>query len=260
MSDYLQDNGHAMDLLAASLTTEGSRHERVRRVLQEVLSRLEDVDALGITCHRWIPSEPRFHLDYYCGASREADQEAICQTLVSEGLHDAYVSGRRGLGESIPQSAHQPFNALLFDLLTEREIDARRVQDLYFRPVGMEDWRCFGRQSPNNELVVLCAAVTAEKGDQSESSQHLLRLAERVIESTATLAAWPTEPAPAGPELSKAQRPVYELALQGLTEKQIALRLHRSHHTVHSHLKVVYAKHHVSSRAELLALHLDRRE
>ena len=57
--------------------------------------------------------------------------------------------------------------------------------------------------------------------------------------------------------LSRAQSRVLKFALTGLTEKQIALRLHRSPHTVHSHLRAIYRHFCVSSRAELLARAID---
>ncbi len=46
--------------------------------------------------------------------------------------------------------------------------------------------------------------------------------------------------------------------LAGDSEKQVARRMRLSFHTVHGHVKVVYRRYGVSSRAELLALHLRR--
>jgi len=57
--------------------------------------------------------------------------------------------------------------------------------------------------------------------------------------------------------LTRAEAEVLEHALRGMTEKQIAARVERSHHTVHSHLKRIYRRFNVSSRAELLALALE---
>lgn len=53
--------------------------------------------------------------------------------------------------------------------------------------------------------------------------------------------------------LSSAQRQVFGLLLQGLTEKQVARRLHLSFHTVHTHVKSIYRELGVQSRPELLA-------
>lgn len=60
-------------------------------------------------------------------------------------------------------------------------------------------------------------------------------------------------------QLSPRLREVHEMALQGLSEKQIALRLHRSIHTVHRHINRLYQALGVGTRAELFVLR-DQRE
>lgn len=52
--------------------------------------------------------------------------------------------------------------------------------------------------------------------------------------------------------VSDAQRPVLELLIQGLTEREIATRVFRSQHTVHDHVKGIYAAIGVRSRIELI--------
>jgi pSer/pThr/pTyr-binding forkhead associated (FHA) protein len=54
--------------------------------------------------------------------------------------------------------------------------------------------------------------------------------------------------------LSEAQRRVLDELLLGLSEKEVATKLDLSPHTVHNHVKEVYRRMSVSSRAELLAL------
>jgi DNA-binding CsgD family transcriptional regulator len=53
--------------------------------------------------------------------------------------------------------------------------------------------------------------------------------------------------------LSDAQKLVFKEVLGGFDEKEIAKRVHRSPHTVHNHLKVIYHVFRVHSRRELLA-------
>jgi pSer/pThr/pTyr-binding forkhead associated (FHA) protein len=53
-------------------------------------------------------------------------------------------------------------------------------------------------------------------------------------------------------DLTDAQRRVFELLLEGLAEKQVAARLKVSPHTVHNHVRKIYAAAGVGSRAELL--------
>jgi DNA-binding CsgD family transcriptional regulator len=54
--------------------------------------------------------------------------------------------------------------------------------------------------------------------------------------------------------VSIAQRPIIHLLAEGLTEKQIASRIHRSQHTVHDHVKTIYASLAISTRHELMEL------
>jgi len=65
----------------------------------------------------------------------------------------------------------------------------------------------------------------------------------------------PSTVAPYGdPVLSEAQQRVLELLLKGCSEKEAANQLGISPNTVHSHVRQIYLKYKVSSRAELLAL------
>jgi len=53
--------------------------------------------------------------------------------------------------------------------------------------------------------------------------------------------------------LTRAQRRVYDLFLEGLLEKEVAVRLGITVHTVHDHAKAVYKTLSVSTRAELIS-------
>jgi DNA-binding CsgD family transcriptional regulator len=54
--------------------------------------------------------------------------------------------------------------------------------------------------------------------------------------------------------LSETQRRVLDLLLTGLAEKEVACKLDISPHTVHNHVKEIYRRMDVNSRAELLVL------
>lgn len=54
------------------------------------------------------------------------------------------------------------------------------------------------------------------------------------------------------PDLTPAQRRVYEGFAEGLSEKEVAARLNISVHTVHTHAKAIYKTFAISSRAELV--------
>ena len=53
---------------------------------------------------------------------------------------------------------------------------------------------------------------------------------------------------------------VLEQLKKGFAEKQVAVRLQLSPHTVHNHTKAIYKKFKVSSRPELLALFMTEEE
>ena len=61
------------------------------------------------------------------------------------------------------------------------------------------------------------------------------------------------------PSLTEAELPVVRLAAEGRTNAEIAARLCLSRYTVETHLKHVFAKLGVESRAELAALAAGRR-
>ncbi len=54
------------------------------------------------------------------------------------------------------------------------------------------------------------------------------------------------------PDLTPAQCRVYDLLVEGLSEKEVAARLNISIHTVHTHAKAIYKTFAISSRAELV--------
>jgi DNA-binding CsgD family transcriptional regulator len=58
--------------------------------------------------------------------------------------------------------------------------------------------------------------------------------------------------------LSRRERQVLLAMLHGLAEKQIAVLLSLTTHTVHSYVKAVYRRFGVSSRSELMALWIDQ--
>lgn len=64
----------------------------------------------------------------------------------------------------------------------------------------------------------------------------------------------PVFPAVYQPPLSKTEKRVLHLLLKGMTEKQAAEQLERSHNTVHVHVRNIYRKLGVSSRKMLYQL------
>lgn len=102
-----------------------------------------------------------------------------------------------------------------------------------------------GRQT----VLTLCRAKGAEPFSERET--HLLELCLSEM-------AWPFTPAltyqdPRLQSLAPRQRKVMELLLIGDGEKQVAMKLGLSRHTVHQYVKELYEALKVSSRSELLA-------
>ena len=91
---------------------------------------------------------------------------------------------------------------------------------------------CFGLV----ECVVLASPLAAAAGEESTYPAHRLGLKQR-LES----------------KLTPAQRVIAEHVLQGRDEQQIALILDKSPHTIHTHLKAIFQRLQVHSRAELVA-------
>jgi DNA-binding CsgD family transcriptional regulator len=58
--------------------------------------------------------------------------------------------------------------------------------------------------------------------------------------------------------LTPTQRDIVELLLDGQSKDEIAVLLHRSPHTIHTHLKAIFERLGVHSRAELLSRYLRR--
>jgi DNA-binding NarL/FixJ family response regulator len=54
--------------------------------------------------------------------------------------------------------------------------------------------------------------------------------------------------------LTDRQRDLVDLAAQGLSDKEIALRLEISHNTVGNHFSAIYARLGISKRSQLIAL------
>jgi DNA-binding CsgD family transcriptional regulator len=79
-------------------------------------------------------------------------------------------------------------------------------------------------------------------------------IARKVIESFRRPAAGSS----AGP-LSARENEILHLLAEGLSDKEIANRLAISPHTVHKHVRAVYDKLHVHSRAQAVARYLQAR-
>ena len=113
-------------------------------------------------------------------------------------------------------------------------------------------------------IAALDAALQAYAGagavaDLARVRARLRDLGERrrVTADRATGDAAAPAPAAGWDALTEAQRAVAALAAAGLTNRQVAERLHLSPNTVGSHLREAYNKLGVHSRVELMRAHQD---
>lgn len=242
-----------VETLAHSLGVVGSPPDRVRSVLEFVRTRfLDDALALGLSSvrlrhdHRLIEPGP-----IVVAAGNNADESRLRSVLESEAgsLLDADADKLlRGLRTAPSGAVRTRFSEAVAAWGGEtlrREVLA---------PLGVRDaWACTLAPVGGSAVSVVhlesegASAVRPDPGDLLESVARLLAPTLLSIDVA------DNAPRPAA-GLTPAQRLVLGAALEGLSEKQIAHKLHRSHHTVHSHLQAIYRLYGVTTRAELLAL------
>lgn len=258
MSEFLLDCGDAMDMLATCLRVEGGGCERIQHVLSETLKRLPEVDSLALECESIRPTRAEFDLVHFQSVARNQESKAAAHALTADSFYEQINIDSEEMKQFLAFYGHEPFHGLLTKFCEETGLDVEAIRKEVLAPYRVDNWRWFGRATSERQLVHVVASVAEGRQDLDNTSLKLVPLIHRLVEATALGIAWPSSALLPAVELSKAQQRVYDLAIKGLTEKAIAQQLHRSHHTVHTHLKAIYAKFHVSSRAELLALHLDR--
>ena len=138
----------------------------------------------------------------------------------------------------------------------------RREEALPALEQGVFLRRLWGQPLDLADGLIALAAATAGVGDRERAAQ--------LFSETEALLAGCTDPgvlperlaaaigarAAAGGELSEREREVLALLSRGLSERQIGQELFLSFNTVHSHVKSIYRKLGVGSRAEAVEFHL----
>jgi LuxR family maltose regulon positive regulatory protein len=204
-----------------------------------------------------------------------ADQWIVGTGAIADLSLLAGMRGRRA--EQLRLAAEAVEQAREHGLLEAREVGevhtahgvalaahGRREEALPALEQGVFLRRLWGQPLDLADGLIALAAATAGVGDRE-------RAAELFAETEALLAGCPDAgvlperlasaqraAAPAGgdAELSEREREVLALLSEGLTEREIGRQLFLSFNTVHSHVKSLYRKLGVSSRAEAIAFHL----
>jgi DNA-binding CsgD family transcriptional regulator len=242
-----------LDLLGTMLADDGRTVPRVERLLGTALqSYLPAAEALTVLQYRGGAFRPRF----VAHAAPSSSTPRLDRLATSDAYHAAVDRSADAITRSLDAvAAGRPYVGRLSDLLASGDDQPNEVMSV-LRSGGVHD--------------SFKALFVDESGSLFSVSMSILdphtevdpEVAERVCQLASILRAMlgaPLDREVAGgraSDLSDREADVLRYALTGLTEKQIALRLHRSPHTVHSHLKSIYRRMGVSSRAELLAMHL----
>ena len=140
----------------------------------------------------------------------------------------------------------------------------RREEALPALEQGVFLRRIWGQPLDLVDGLIALAPATAAVGDR-ERAAELFREAEEILAgcpdagvlpvrlAAAKRAAGAGRAAAAGAELSERERTVLRLLSSGMSEREIGRELYLAFNTVHSHVKSVYRKLGVSSRAEAVA-------
>ncbi len=188
------------------------------------------------------------------------------------------LAGRRGLGSEALRRATETLELArecgLADACEVGEVhtalglalaaDGRPAQALEALEQGVFLRRLWGQRLDLVDALIALGAVAAQSGDPSRASA-VLDEAQALVAGCASAGELPARLAEArraviaGPptavtlELSDRERDVLRLLDSRLTEREIAGELYISFNTVHSHVKSLYRKLGVSSRAEAVA-------
>ena len=219
--------------------------------LDEAERWLRETTELAPRTNQWIVGVAAIaDLSLIAGRRGERDEQMRLATEAVElargcGLLDAVEDGEVHTAYGVALAAHGRMDEALPEL--ERGVFLRR---LWGQPLDLVDGLI--------ELAGHLAAV----GDRRRATD-VFDEAERILAGCAGPAALPARLAearraarlgrPASDALSDRELTVLRLLRSGLTEREIGRELYLSFNTVHSHVKAVYRKLGVSSRAEAVA-------
>lgn len=243
------------------MAQEGSAESRMRTLLARSLeTRLVEAPSLRVSLDRWFQGSGRLVCRRCLQVSIDACDAGRYEVFADPQTRREAERSVAELAPTLKEVGHGPHVGPLSAYVASFEVPGGRALQARLRNAGFEDLFAYFLHQPSSEQIfTLCAPVHAGEPMLDERSQQAFGILGRLLSGFLMPAPRPFCPqeTPSILDLSESQLGVYKLAIRGLTEKQIALRLHRSPHTVHSHLKAVYRALRVTSRAELLALHMN---
>ncbi|QDV72246.1 response regulator transcription factor [Botrimarina mediterranea] len=247
-----------VDLLALALTLDGTLEERVLAVLEHVRRRLlDDCEAVLVSQDQFDFDARHLILGLPVGAVRADIDASIYQVLRAPGFLQRMDQAFPEWTDRIVRDNGKSSGMWLCDTAAAAGVDVTEWRREQLHPVGIEDvWGATALVGKDSFLSVLIPLHCDRPRPTSDQLQFLLNLPH--VLAPILVSKTPCDPTSRVKEaisngLSEAQARVLSHALSGLTEKEIAHRIHRSQHTVNSHLRAIYRHYNVSTRAELMA-------
>lgn len=256
------DNQRFVDLLGLALKLDGPPTVRLKTVLDYVrVHVLDDCEAVFVSQDQFDFEARRLHLGQPVGAVRADIDASVYQVLRSGHFLERIDQAYTAWAANIIRENEKSSSFWMCDTVAAAGVDIAHWREDQLHPAGLEDvWGATAYVGEGSFLTVLLPLHCGGQRPTPERVQFILKLPPvlaPILMSNKPVA--PKQGVEEGAQdgLSEAQSRVLRLALSGLSEKDIAHRLHRSHHTVNSHLRTIYRHYNVSSRAELLALALE---
>jgi DNA-binding CsgD family transcriptional regulator len=250
------------EILGLALTLDGTPAERLGVLLDYVrVQVLDDCEAVFVSQDQFDFEARRLHLGQPQGAVRADIDASIYQVLRSGHFLERIDQAYTAWAANIIRENEKSSTFWMCDTMAAAGVDITHWREVQLHPAGLEDvWGATAYVGEGSFLTVLLPLHCGGQRPTPEQVQFILKLppvlAPILISNKPAARKRGLSDGDRG-GLSEAQSRVLHLALNGLSEKDIAHRLHRSHHTVNSHLRTIYRHYNVSSRAELLALALE---
>ena len=217
---------------------------------------LRETAALAPAADQWIVGTGAVaDLSLIAGMRGRRDEQLRLATQAVEWARDHGLLEAREVGE-----VHTAHGVALGAQGRREEALPELEQGVFLR-------RLWGQPLDLVDGLIALASASAGVGDR-ERAAELFRAGEAILAgcpdpgvlparlAAAKRAAGIARPATGGAELSERELEVLALLRSGLSEREIAQELFLSFNTVHSHVKSVYRKLGVSSRADAVAFHL----
>jgi len=252
------DSEATRDLLADALAADDPL-DRLDRVL-EALARLSGDSALVQTSMWFLPRDQPEAMQRIRGRYLVRGgpfDETLLPGLFVTDLSEAAEAGARAIHDRIRRSTVPDVIDDYASICGPRVYHELAIYREVIKPLGLENgfthyWRVNDRHCLNSTVWLADQATIADLRFRAQAAS-LFVLAKPLIERVFVH----DHVGHAIEGLTDRQREVLRHVLAGFSEKQMAARLHRSIHTIHTHVRDLYREFEVQSRAELMSLFVD---